>query len=401
MESKDQYVLALNAGSSSIKFALYQASDPPKRLLEGKIDRIGLPGTNLTFKNTGENQHSHQDIAASNHKTAAHSLIDWLAAQIDMPKVMAVGHRIVHGMNFTEPRQITPEVLNELKRISQFDPQHLPGEIELIEQFAKRFPKAIQAACFDTTFHRTMPRVARILPIPRRFDAMGIQRYGFHGLSYAYLMEELARVGGQEAAKGRVILAHLGNGVSMAAVRDGKCIDTSMGFTPTAGLPMSTRTGDLDPGVAWYLMKTENMTPERFNDLINRESGLLGVSQISSDMRDLLKRQFDDFRAAEAVELFCYQARKWIGAFAAALGDLETLVFSGGIGENAAEVRTRICAGLSFLGIRLDETRNSENAQIISTNTSPVAIYIIQTDEELMIARILCRFVREETKIKE
>ena len=216
-----------------------------------------------------------------------------------------------------------------------------------------------------------MPRVAKLLPIPRRFDAAGIERYGFHGLSYAYLMEELARVAGAEAAQGRVILAHLGNGASLAAVRDGKSLDTSMGFTPAAGLPMGTRPGDLDPGVAWYMMRSENLNPEQFNHLINHESGLLGVSETSSDMRDLIERQRTDVRAAEAVELFCYQTRKWIGAFAAVLGGVETLVFAGGIGENSVEVRARVCSGLQFLGIELDEARNIANAPVISTDGQP------------------------------
>jgi acetate kinase len=383
MESNKQYVLAINAGSSSIKFALYQVSDPPKRLLEGKIDRIGLARTNLTFKDSIENQQSHQDIAASDHKTAAYSLIDWLAGRIDMKMISAIGHRIVHGMQYSEPAKITKELLQDLRRIKQYDPEHLPRGIELIEVFRKRKPKLLQVACFDTAFHRTMPRVAKLLPIPRRFDNAGIQRYG---------------LAGEKAAKGRVILAHLGNGASITAVKDGQSIDTSMGLTPAGGLPMSTRAGDLDPGVAWFLMRTEKLTPKQFNNLINKKSGLLGVSEISPDMRDLLEQQASDPRAAEAVELFCYQTRKWIGAFSAALGGLDTLVFSGGIGENAGEVRARICKGLEFLGIELDDAANNANAEVISSAAGKVAVRVIRTDEELMIARILCRFVYEESK---
>jgi acetate kinase len=236
-----------------------------------------------------------------------------------------------------------------------------------------------------------MPRVARLLPIPRRFDAMGIQRYGFHGLSYAYLMEELAHVAGPKAAQGRVILAHLGNGASLAAVRAGKSIDTSMGFTPAGGLPMGTRPGDLDPGVAWCLMQTENLTPKQFNNLINHESGLLGMSETSSDMHDLLDCETQDVRAAETVALFCYQVKKWIGAFAAALSGLDTLVFAGGIGENAPTVRARICDGLEFLGIELEEKRNVSNAGVISANASRVAVRVIRTDEERMIAKTVFR----------
>jgi acetate kinase len=294
-------------------------------------------------------------------------------------------------MKHIQPEIVTQDLLDELHRIRPYDPDHLPREIELIEAFRQRHPKLPQLACFDTAFHHTMPRVAKLLPIPRRFDAKGVQRYGFHGLSYAYLMEELARLGDPAATTGRVILAHLGNGASLAAVRDGKSIDTSMGFTPTAGLVMSTRSGDLDPGLAPYLARTEKMSPKQFNEMVNFQSGLLGISETSSDMRDLLARETDDVRAAEAVALFCYQAKKWIGSYAAALGGLDTLVFSGGIGENCLVIRTHICDGLGFLGIELNETRNGENAPLISTAAGRVAVRVIRTDEELMIARSVCR----------
>jgi acetate kinase len=315
------------------------------------------------------------------------SLLDWLETLPDFASVKAVGHRVVHGMKHTEPEIVTPELLAELHRISPYDPDHLPREIELIEAFRLRHPELPQVACFDTAFHQTMPRVAKLLPIPRRFDAKGIQRYGFHGLSYAYLLEELARLGDPAAKRGRVILAHLGNGASLAAVRDGKSIDTSMCFTPTAGLVMSTRSGDLDPGLAPYLARTEKMTTQQFYDMVNHESELLGVSETSSDMRDLLAKEVADVRAAEAVALFCYQAKKWIGAYAAALGGLDTLVFAGGIGENAPLVRSRICEGLDFLGIELDKSRNAKTAAVISKNSSRVTVRVIRTDEELMIAR--------------
>jgi len=308
--------------------------------------------------------------------------------------VRAVGHRVVHGMKHTAPELVTPELLDELHRISTNDPDHLPREIELIETFRERHPKLPQVACFDTAFHRTMPRVAQLLPIPRRFDAKGVQRYGFHGLSYAYLMEELARLGDPAATTGCVILAHLGNGASLAAVCDGKSIDTSMGFTPAAGLVMSTRSGDLDPGLVSFMARSEEMTASQFDHMINHESGLLGVSETSSDMRDLLAREAGDVRAAEAVALFCYQVKKWIGAFAAALGGLDTVVFAGGIGENAPIVRSRICDGLGFLRIELNKARNAENAGVISMHTSRATVRVIRTDEEQMIARSVCRVLR-------
>ncbi len=386
-------VLTINGGSSSIKFALYQKGEPLKRSLYGKIDRIGLSGTNLTFHDAAGKPQASRSLAAADHKSATNSLIDWLEKQNGFESVRAVGHRVVHGMQHTAPELVTHELLDELHRISPYDPDHLPREIELIETFRRRHPKLPQLACFDTAFHRTMPRVAKLLPIPRRFDAKGVQRYGFHGLSYAYLMEELARLGDPAAKTGRVILAHLGNGASLAAVRDGESIDTSMGFTPTAGLVMSTRSGDLDPGLAQYLARTGQMTDKQFYEMVNHKSGLLGVSETSSDMRDLLAQEAVDVRAAEAVALFCYQAKKWIGSFAAALGGLDTFVFAGGIGENAPCVRARICAGLDFLGIELSESRNAETAAVISTDASRATVRVIRTDEDLMIARSVGRIV--------
>jgi acetate kinase len=282
-------------------------------------------------------------------------------------------------------------MLDEMRRISAYAPAHLPSEIDLIDLIKERMPGLLQVACFDTAFHRDMPRVARILPIPRRFATKGVERYGFHGLSYEFLMEELARVSGVEAAKGRVILCHLGNGSSLAAVSGGKSIDTSMGFTPAAGVPMGTRSGDLDPGLVWYLAQTEFMTAQQFHRMINQESGLLGVSETSSDLRDLLGREASDIRAAEAVALFCYQVKKWIGAFAAALGGLDTLIFAGGIGENAPAIRARICGGLSFLGIRFDENRNAAGEPVISADAGHVQVRVIRTDEDVIIAKAVFR----------
>ena len=314
--------------------------------------------------------------------------MDGIEARGGPDGLTAVGHRVVHGgPSYWQPQRITAELLAELHRISPLDPAHLPGEILLAEAFHRRLPDLPQVACFDTAFHHDMPRVAQQLPIPRRYEAQGVRRYGFHGLSYAFLMEEMARVAGTQAAPDRVILAHLCNGASLAAVREGKSVDTSMGFTPVAGVPMSTRSGDLDPGLMAYLASSEKMNAQQFNEMVNTKSGLLGMSETSSDMRDLLERETQDVRAAEAVALFCYQIRKWIGAFAAALGGLDTLVFAGGIGENAPLVRARICAELGFLGIELDPLRNAKNAALISPDDGRVSVRVIHTDEALMIAR--------------
>ncbi len=350
-----------------------------------------MSGTKLLFHDSDGAPQASRDIAASDHKTAANALIDWLEEHQDFKSLRAVGHRVVYGIQHTTPERITRELLDELDRHRPYDREHLPRELELIEVVRQRHPKVPQVACFDTAFHHDMPHVAKILAIPRRYEAMGVQRYGFHGLSYAYLMEELARLGDPADTKGRVILAHAGNGASLAAVRDGHSIDTSMGFTPAAGLVMSSRSGDLDPGLLSFLSRSEQMTPAQFDRLVNQESGLLGISETSSDMRDLLANEATDVRAAEAVALFCYQAKKWNGSFAAALGGLDTLVFTGGIGENSPQVRSRICQGLDFLGIDLDEWRNAVSAGVVSMDNSRATVRVICTDEELMIARSVCR----------
>jgi acetate kinase len=321
------------------------------------------------------------------HGTAIDFLLDWLESQPLFEALNGVGHRVVHGLLHTAPERVTKELLDELKSIIPFDPEHMPREIDLIEALQRRYPQLPQVVCFDTAFHRSMPRVAAQLPIPRRYQARGIQRYGFHGLSYTFLMAELARLGDPAAARGRVILAHLGSGASLAAVRDGRCIDTSMGFTPTAGLVMGTRSGDLDPGLMSYLALTEAMSAAQFQTMVNHESGLVGISETSADVRDLLERESRDPRAAEALALFCYQAKKWIGSFAAALGGVDTLVFAGGIGENAAVVRKRICEGLKFLGIEIDDEANGRHAPRISAGAgSSVTVRVIRTDEESVIA---------------
>ncbi len=387
-------VLAVNGGSSSIRFALYDGTEPLRRLLTGKVDRIGLNGTTLTSTNAGKQTQQSLAIDTADRKSAVVILLDWLETQLAFTSIKAVGHRVVLGMAHHEPEPITAALLGELHRIRPYDPQHLPLEIELIEAIKQRQPGMPQVACFDTAFHRTMPRVATILPIPRRFDRAGVRRYGFHGLSYQFLVEALARLGDPAATNGRVILAHLGNGASLAAVLDGRSIDTSMGFTPASGLVMSSRSGELDPGLVSYLARTEQMSAEQFHDMVNHASGLLGVSETSSDLRDLLAVEREDIRAAEAIELFCYQAKKWIGAFAAALGGLDTLVFAGGVGENSAVVRERICTGLSFLGIELDEERNANCAPVISLLGSRVRVRVIPTDEELMIAQSVVRVLK-------
>ncbi len=384
-------ILTLNGGSSSIRFAHYRLGAVLERLLSGKLDRIGLAKPHLRFSYADGVVHNLECSDATDYRSAIAVLLAWFDTHKIFESATAIGHRIVHGMDHTAPQPVTCQLMAELGQLASLDPEHLPGEIALIEAVRKRAPTLPQVACFDTAFHQHMPRVASMIAIPRRFAAKGVRRYGFHGLSYAYLLEELSETAGKPAANARVILAHLGNGASMAAIKDGLSIDTSMGFTPVSGLVMGTRSGDIDPGLVAYLERTEQMTPKQFDAMVNHQSGLLGLSETSSDMGDLLAIEATDARAAEAIALFCYQAKKQIGAFAAALGGLDTLVFSGGIGENVAVVRERICAGLGFLGIELDPAQNVANAALISSNTSQVSVHVIRTDEELMIARSVCR----------
>ncbi len=393
MKNLPSNILAINGGSSSIRFSLFDGV-ATKRQFFGKIDRIGMKGMTMSVQNLSDKTPVSIDIASSSYGDAADFLLLWLAKQPCFSSIRAVGHRVVNGMKHAFPERITPELITELRCNSCEDPDHLPQEIMLMEAFHTRHPDLPQLACFDTSFHWNMPQVAKLLPIPRRYLEHGVERHGFHGLSYSYLMEELERID-PSAARGRVILAHLGSGASLAAVRNGGSIDTSMGFTPASGLVMSTRSGDLDPGLFSYLVRSENMTASGFQEMVNKESGLLGISETSSDMRDLLAMEASDVRAAEAVALFCYQAKKWIGSFAAALGGLDTLVFAGGIGENSPQVRSRICLGLDFLGIELDGKRNTDAAGMISSDNSRATVRVICTDEELMIARSVCRLLSD------
>lgn len=361
-------ILAINAGSSSVRFAAFHDTAALPEVLRGKLDRSG--------------------------STTAAQALDDIARQLAVTSLSAIAHRIVHGMQRSAPAGITPGLVEELQRNIPNDPEHMPRQLEFIEACNRLYPGVPQLACFDTAFHAHMPRVATQLPLPRVYEEQGLRRYGFHGLSYEYLLEELAHLAGPAAAKGRVILAHLGNGASLAAVQGGVCLDTSMGFTPAGGLVMGTRTGDLDPGVSAWLLAS-GLHIEQFTRLVNHESGLLGVSGTSADVRDLLKIEATDPHAAEALNLFCYQVTKSVGAFAAALSGLDTLVFAGGIGENAPALRHRICRGLGFLGLEIEEQQNTANGSVISSAKSRVAVRVIPTNEELMLARHAWRFLRK------
>jgi acetate kinase len=382
-------IATLNGGSSSIKFAVFTPGADPARVVAGQVERIGTSGATFTAADGAGRRIERRPLEAADHEQAAAFLADWLRSHLASQSLRGVGHRVVHGgVRLTEHQPITDAVLDQLRAAQPLDLAHLPREIALIEVFRRRFPDSTQVACFDTAFHRDLPAVARLLPIPRRFTDAGVRRLGFHGLSYTYLLSELRRLAPREA-DGKVVLAHLGSGASMAAARGGNPFDTTMGFTPLAGLVMATRPGDLDPGVVTFLMREEKLTAEAMDDYLSRRCGMLGVSETSGDVRDLLSRRVGDRRAAEAIELFCYQARKWVGAFAAAMGGLDSLVFSGGIGEHSAEVRAGICDGLQFLGLSLDRARNAANAAVISAGGGAVTARVIPTDEEIVMARIV------------
>jgi acetate kinase len=375
-------VLTLNGGSSSLKFAAYDA-DTALRVLQGEFGGLGRP--NASFRTQiGDLPPRSDPLGLLDHGAAARHLLKWLAG--GESSIRAIGHRLVHGgTEHHLPAVIDPQLLTQLQALSAIAPAHLPAELAIIEICREHFPGLMQVACFDTAFHRTMPAVARRLPIPRHISLKGIERFGFHGLSYAYIVGELARHAGPQVASGRLVLAHLGNGASLAAVNQQQSIETTMGFSTSGGIPMATRSGDLDPGLAHHLAQTEGMDAKAFNDMVNSASGLLGMSETSGDVRDLLAREATDHRASEALETYCYRICQAIGALAASLGGIDTLVFTGGVGEHAPAIRSRACARLGFLGIALDETANAQNQGVISTSASPVTVRVMKTDEEAMI----------------
>jgi len=385
-------VIAINGGSSSIKVAVFRWGANPVRMLRGSVDRIGTEGAEFRLDGSLDDEGSKASevraIGTLAHKEAAEVLASALRDKLERRTLLGIGHRIVYGGPGSPDHQlISPKLMAELRGVAKMDATHLPREIALIEVFEKVFPNVPQAMCLDTAFHRGLSRVATMLPIPRRFDEAGLRRYGYHGLSYEYLMSELAREEGKSVWGGRVVLAHLGSGASLAAVRGGKPIDTTMAASALSGLMMGTRPGDLDPGVVLYMAQQEKLAPDKLVSLLNKECGLLGVSGISADVRDLLAKRGTEKAAAEAIDLFCWIARKHVAAMTASLGGIDTLVFAGGIGENSPEIRAGICGPLEFLGIVLDPALNLAGKGPISGQDSRVRVRVIRTDEEVMIAR--------------
>ncbi len=381
-------VLTINSGSSSLKFSVYQMEPAERPMFAGALERIGLKGSRFLVCDADGKTLLDRHLDLHNHEAALETLLTWLHEHLPERRLDAVGHRVVHGgPDYTQPHPITADLLATLETLVRLAPEHLPHELLVIKTLERRWPALRQVACFDTAFHRRMPPVAQRYPMPRSLWQEGVRRYGFHGLSYEYILENLEKAAGKEAAAGRVLVAHLGNGASMAAVRGGVGVDTTMGLTPAGGLMMGTRSGDLDPGVLLYLLREKGRTTATVDYLVNQRAGLIGVSGSTSDMRDLLQQEAGDPHVAEAIELYCYQAKKYLAAMAAVLGGLDTLVFTAGVGEKAPAIRERICRGLEFMGIGLDAQRNQQSAAVISRDGSPVTVRVMKTDEELMIAR--------------
>jgi acetate kinase len=377
----------MNRGSATLKSTLYEIGTRNAVVLSISVAYSGAASARLKIADASGATLLDSSVKGAGSNAALQAMFAWLDKHEYLSGLKAAGHRLVHGgARYTEPQHITPKFLTALEKLVPLDPDHLPAAIKGIKFVAKKFPKLTQVACFDTAFHSSLPTVAKMYALPRRFYDAGVRRYGFHGLSYEYIVGELRKLDAKQAA-GRVIVAHLGSGASIVALQDGKSMDTSMGFTPLEGLVMSTRSGDLDPGLLLYLLAEKKTSAKEAGTLLNQQSGLLGVSTRTGDMRELLEKARQDPHAAEAIDLFCYRAKKYIGAYAAALGGLDALVFTGGIGERAPAIRERICAGLDFLGIRLDAAQNAANAPVISTTDSGVNVRVIQTNEDLMIVQ--------------
>ncbi len=388
MQKSSVHILTINSGSTSIKVALYQIGQEEMRLFSGSLEKIGEGNGRFQIHSPNEERLFSRLLPLPDHQAALQTLFDWLAEAHPSHNLDVVGHRLVHGgAEFVQPLWISSDVLSRLKKLIPLAPDHLPHELKAIQAVGQDYPNVPQVACFDTAFHRSLPRKAYLFALPQTYEQEGLRRYGFHGLSCEYILQELEKEAGSQASKGRLVIAHLGGGASMTAVLNGQSVDTTMGLTPLGGLIMGTRCGDLDPGVLLYLMRIREQSVDALDHLLNQQSGLLGVSGISADMKELLDQEAQEPGAADAVSLFCYQAKKFLAALSAALGGLDTLIFTGGIGENAAAVRQRICHDMAFLGIRLDPPRNQANEAIISPAGSPVTVRIMKTDEDLMIAR--------------
>jgi acetate kinase len=383
----DDYAIVLNAGSSSLKFSIYHRPETGWRLeLRGQIEGIGTAPRFSAKDDAGRTLADEQmDTAVRDARSALESLAVWLRSRYGGARVVGVGHRVVHGgARYARPTIVTPEVLEDLRALVPLAPLHQPYNLAAIEAVAERLPGVPQVACFDTSFHRGQPAVAEVVPLPRDICRAGVQRYGFHGLSYEYIASVLPDVA-PEIAGGRVIVAHLGSGASLCAMRNRKSVDSTLGFTALDGLCMGTRPGAVDPGVILYLFQVLGLSPKEVETILYKKSGLLGISGVSNDMRDLLGSS--EPAARLAVDYFVYRATKEIGALAAALGGIDGLVFTAGIGENSPDIRSRICQASAWLGLELDDEANGKRGPRISRAGSRVSVWVIPTNEELIIAR--------------
>lgn len=397
MTSGRERVLTMNRGSATLKSTLYEIGARNEVLASISVTYSSMASARLKITAATGATLLDTSVKGTNSNAALETIFAWLDKHQYLSGLKAAGHRLVHGgARYTEPQRITPKFLLALKKLVPLDPDHLPAAIKGIQFVARKFPKLVQVACFDTAFHSSLPTVAKMYALPRRFYDNSVRRYGFHGLSFEYIVGELRKLDAK-LATAHVIVAHLGNGASIVALRNGKSMDTSMGFTPLEGLVMGTRSGDVDPGLLLFLLTEKKMSAKAAGALLNKQSGLLGVSGNTGDMRELLEKAKQDPHASEAIDLFCYRAKKYIGAYAAALGGLDALVFTGGIGERAPAIRERICSGLDFLGIHLDAAQNATNAPVISSTDSCVNVRVIQTNEDLMIVQHVITVLGEKT----
>lgn len=395
----DSAVLTLNAGSSSLKFAIFTNVVRPRRLWSGAIERIGLPGARFRLSDARGAVFQEETGTIADHDTALKRLLLAIEHEASGVKLVAVGHRIAHGGPDCDcPEHVTPTLRARLQQLTALAPMHLPANIAGIDAVRIARPDLTQIACFDTSFHRDLPPIARLSGLPRALQDEGLRRFGFHGLSYEYIVKALRDAGVAVDAE-RIVVAHLGNGASMCAIRDGKSLETTMGFSTIAGLPMGTRSGDVDPGLLLHLLIDKEMTPEAVSQMLYAESGLLGLSGISRNMQELLQRPDD--AAAEAVAYFCYHARRHLAGLTATLGGVDRLVFTGGIGANAPQVRAGICDRLGYLGIELNKSANLRGDPVISTGSVGVTVEVRQTDEEAMIAGHVHQFMASQPMARE
>ena len=397
-------ILTLNSGSSSLKFSLFECGEEERCVFSGNLSFIGSPSGLFVVKDSEEEVVAKREVTLPNHLTAIDVMMKWLENGAGHIEVDAVGHRIVHGgAAHTRPEPLSRDLIGELERLSPFAPSHQPRALETIRAAMDSFPQALHVGCFDTSFHRTMPEASRLLPLPYELFKRGVERFGFHGLSYEFVVSELERRHGTQLASSRLVIAHLGNGSSMAAVHRKKSVDTTMGFSPSGGLVMSTRSGDIDPGLVTYLCGEMGYTAEEFAECVNHKSGLLGISGLTSDMKTLLDEQDRHPGARRAVDVYCHTAAKFLASMSASLGGIDVVVFTGGIGENSPEIRWRITSRLNHLGVAVSERLNADNANEITSGKPAVRTFIIPTNEELMIARhtlnvLVCKVASAQTE---